>query len=462
MVETPSTSDVVSFQSNDKSWIDSLKESVFDSGLWRIFAAVVGFLAIGLGLLMYRRRRVDEEFEVSMLSIESNSESMESTAVTASTTQATVSETKAGEVDKETSFLTVYSDSDAVVQADEVDPIAEADVYIAYGRDEQAEEVLLDGITSNPTRSDIKIKLLGLYHKNQNVENFERISEELYAERESLDSDAWQQVCEMGKDIAPSNPLYDLSSSDISAVDSISAEDENKLEEELDAKSEVTEEVDGLGLSNDDEQLEQETQTQIDTAESDEFIEAYSSDEIEIASDLQIDNTVDNYATDDLDLTVTDDLEIDDSEELLVDSDSTNLDQLTNFDEGRSEISELDEVALDSLDLQQDSSDIVDVDISDESEEGDIEFNLGEDLADKDDEDLEDEDKEDFGTVQEVSDLEIDDDYDEARTQYELAKVFVDLGDEDGARKILNDIIDNKDNSDLVIKDSRELLDSII
>lgn len=73
-----------------------------------------------------------------------------------------------------------------------------------------------------------------------------------------------------------------------------------------------------------------------------------------------------------------------------------------------------------------------------------------------------DETEEILNDVQEVSDLEIDDDYDEARTQYELAIVFVDLGDEDGARKILNDVIDNKANNDMVIKDSRELLDSII
>ena len=63
--------------------------------------------------------------------------------------------------------------------------------------------------------------------------------------------------------------------------------------------------------------------------------------------------------------------------------------------------------------------------------------------------------------MQEVSDLDIDADYDEARTQYELAKVFVDLGDEDGARKILNDIVDNKNNAEDVLSDATKLLESI-
>jgi len=57
--------------------------------------------------------------------------------------------------------------------------------------------------------------------------------------------------------------------------------------------------------------------------------------------------------------------------------------------------------------------------------------------------------------------MEIDNDYDEAVTQYELAKVFVDLGDEEGARKILNDIIEKRVESDEVYKDSKTLLDSI-
>jgi len=128
--------------------------------------------------------------------------------------------------------------------------------------------------------------------------------------------------------------------------------------------------------------------------------------------------------------------------------------QLVNFDEGRSEISELDEIEIDELDIQVDSDDDDDeisIDIVDDSSALELE---------SDDKAGDDDSEEQF--IQEVSDLEIDDDYEEARTQFELAKVFVDLGDEDGARKILNDIIDNKENTDMVIKDSRELLDSIV
>jgi pilus assembly protein FimV len=146
-----------------------------------------------------------------MLSIETQTQSMAEKSVAPSITQ--IDDDKPQ--DRETSFLTVYSDSDALVQADEVDPIAEADVYIAYGRDEQAEEVMMDGIVRMPDRVDIKQKLLTLYHKNNNKEGFERIAEELYAQKGLLTSEIWQQVSLMGKDISPENPLFDVSTADL-------------------------------------------------------------------------------------------------------------------------------------------------------------------------------------------------------------------------------------------------------
>ncbi|MFT6047860.1 MAG: FimV-like protein, partial [Arenicella sp.] len=60
-----------------------------------------------------------------------------------------------------------------------------------------------------------------------------------------------------------------------------------------------------------------------------------------------------------------------------------------------------------------------------------------------------------------LSDLEIDDDYDEAQTQYELAKVFMDLGDEDGARKILGELVATDEISQDLMSAARKLLKSL-
>jgi pilus assembly protein FimV len=410
------------------SFLEKVKSALFDGGLWKVLVGLGAILAAGAAILFLRRRRVDEEFEVSMLSIESSSHgvghsssSAASTSMSASHTASLASEAIA---DKETSFLTVYSDSDAVVQADEVDPVAEADVYIAYGRDEQAEEVLLDGVVSHPERIDIKQKLLSLYHKRENVEGFELIAEELYSQRSTLTADIWQQVCEMGKEVAPSNPLFDLSGDDLNTA--------------VEAGSELLPEGGDISQVPLDDGVD-ETPEKVVEDDSDDLIDHLDESLSDKHSDLE------------------EELTIEDQSEMVVGSLAEDESiQLVNFEDGRSEVSELDEVEIDALEfaddlpasmgLSKESSDEI-VDIDDDL----LEFNLdeGDDLERA------------FGKVQEVSGLEIDPDYDEARTQYELAKVFVDLGDEDGARKILGELLSNKENSTEVLSDAQELLDSI-
>lgn len=61
----------------------------------------------------------------------------------------------------------------------EVDPIAEADVYIAYGRDEQAEEILLDALKANPQRQGVHIKLLEIYAARKDQKKFAHLAAEL-------------------------------------------------------------------------------------------------------------------------------------------------------------------------------------------------------------------------------------------------------------------------------------------
>ena len=45
-------------------------------------------------------------------------------------------------------------------ESDDVDPIAEADVYMAYGRDAQAEEILKEALGKDANRVAVHAKLL--------------------------------------------------------------------------------------------------------------------------------------------------------------------------------------------------------------------------------------------------------------------------------------------------------------
>ncbi len=89
----------------------------------------------------------------------------------------------------------------------DVDPVAEADVYLAYGRDLQAEEILKEALRANPTRLAIRLKLLEVYAKRRDTKGFEQLAVQLYAETKGTGED-WAKAQELGRGIDPDNPLY--------------------------------------------------------------------------------------------------------------------------------------------------------------------------------------------------------------------------------------------------------------
>lgn len=98
----------------------------------------------------------------------------------------------------------------SAIDADEgVDPVAEADVYMAYGRDAQAEEILLDALKADPSRSAIYLKLLEIYAQRNSLRQFESVATDLYSRTEGQGAD-WVKAAEMGRKLDPENPLYAL------------------------------------------------------------------------------------------------------------------------------------------------------------------------------------------------------------------------------------------------------------
>ena len=101
---------------------------------------------------------------------------------------------------------TFYPDSQLEV-AQELDPVAEAEVYLAYGKDVPAEEILKEGLQQDPTRVAIHLKLLGIFAKRGDAKSFDSMAREVGALVQSSGPD-WVQVQEMGRSLDPSNPLY--------------------------------------------------------------------------------------------------------------------------------------------------------------------------------------------------------------------------------------------------------------
>ena len=89
----------------------------------------------------------------------------------------------------------------------DVDPVAEADVYLAYGRDLQAEEILKEAMRSNPERLAIRTKLLEVYAKRRDIKGFELLATQLFALTRG-EGDDWGKAQELGAQIDPENPMY--------------------------------------------------------------------------------------------------------------------------------------------------------------------------------------------------------------------------------------------------------------
>ena len=90
----------------------------------------------------------------------------------------------------------VYSASQ-LDAADDVDPVAEADVYLAYGRDLQAEEILKEAVRTNPNRLAIHTKLLEIYAKRRDAKGFEATATNAFKLTGGA-SPEWARICEMG------------------------------------------------------------------------------------------------------------------------------------------------------------------------------------------------------------------------------------------------------------------------
>jgi len=89
----------------------------------------------------------------------------------------------------------------------DVDPVAEADVYLAYGRDLQAEEILKEAMRANPDRLAVRSKLLEVYAKRRDTKGFELLAGQLFA-LTGADSEDWHKAQELGRQIDVDNPLY--------------------------------------------------------------------------------------------------------------------------------------------------------------------------------------------------------------------------------------------------------------
>ena len=177
----------------ETSFLDDLLENPL------VLPLAAGLLALlaGLGIYSYRKRKgsatVDSSFLESRLQPDSFFGASGGQRI------------DTNEVSASGSSL-VYSPSQLDAAGD-VDPVAEADVYLAYGRDLQAEEILKEALRTTPTRVAIHAKMAEIYAKRRDHKAFEAIALEAFNVSQG-NGPEWAYVTEMGRELDALNPLY--------------------------------------------------------------------------------------------------------------------------------------------------------------------------------------------------------------------------------------------------------------
>jgi pilus assembly protein FimV len=173
---------------------------VFDTLMDNMASVGIALVALlgGAGLLIARRRKKMEEL------------AMPATEMGDPGTQAHSLFARTGGQSVDTSnsvFNSNFAPSASQLDTNEVDPIAEADVYIAYGRDVQAEEILKEALRMHPERQSVRLKLLEIYATRKDIRSFETHAGELFSISRG-ESEEWRQAAALGQSVDPNNPLY--------------------------------------------------------------------------------------------------------------------------------------------------------------------------------------------------------------------------------------------------------------
>lgn len=441
----------------EPSLIDSL---MADQMMLGIGGGSLIFILILLVLIIKRRRKGG--FQESILNAGAGSSSMMKAS---------------DEQGSETSFLSDLAISGmgpGTIQTDEgeVDPLTEADVFMAYGRNQQAEDVLKKAREKSPERADIAVKLLEVYYNSKDKEQFEALAEEAVGSLQG-DDDLWGKVLGMGHELCPDNVLFkegagaelptaavDTSADTVMDIgldlDELSAEMEGEgsggdmdldlgldfsdlesdgdieLDLELDSgepEADTALDMGDFGLDEPQAQPEESTDLDMDLGALD--LDSGSEESADDAGSLDFD----------LDLGDADEATADSSDEIEFDlgdlaTEEAAAEEDMSFDLDMGELTtEGDEAGMDmSLDMDMDIGDfgLGDLDSSSETDtDATSETSLDLDMA-----------LDDLGSLDDFGDLgDMDTGEDEMTTKLDLAQAYAEMGDAEGARSMLEEVV---------------------
>ena len=180
----------------EKSLLDTLMDNIVYIG-----AGAAVLLLAALGLSQRRRKQAAPKVAAAEPSILGG-------AAQPASGQALFAETGGQSVDTNDSvFNSSFAPSASQLDTNGVDPLAEAELYLAYNFDTQAEDILKEALRNDPHRHPVRLKLLEIYAARKDVRAFETQATELYSLTGGK-GDEWAQAASLGCALDPANPMY--------------------------------------------------------------------------------------------------------------------------------------------------------------------------------------------------------------------------------------------------------------
>jgi pilus assembly protein FimV len=218
--------------SEGSSLLDQLK------AFWYVPVALVALFALLLGARAVRRRRDaatsdgfapfaveptlarERDTTADTLPLRKAAEPRDTSIVVEENTMPRAAATVRKETPRTVDLDEVPADKPSIESTgafEQGDPLAEADFHMAYGLNDQAADLVKLAIAREPSRRDLKLKLLEVYFVWGNKEQFLHTARELGGTRDAAQPGEWEKVVIMGKQLAPEDPLFTQSSIGVGA-----------------------------------------------------------------------------------------------------------------------------------------------------------------------------------------------------------------------------------------------------